>query len=86
MDNKENDDKTESVDKIEILETTEESDAALDKPRHTKKDLLELEREIVKFEEEKNQEEKVLQVKRAEISIKYLNERISKLLKYIAAL
>ena len=55
MNNELDDAENESVDKIEVLEAiddakNEESDA-LDTPRHTKKDLLELKGKMLELEE-----------------------------------
>ena len=83
MKNEQNDADAESLDKIEILETIDDAKNFESGTLDYKTQVLELKRKKLKLKEMKDQEEKVLQEKRAEISIRYLSERISKLLKVV---
>ena len=80
MNNELNDAESESVDIIEVLETIHDSES---NDLDAKYEILELERKILKFEEQKKHEERALKGKKVDLAIKQLSSRISKFLKVI---
>ena len=83
MNNEHNDAECESVDKIEVLETIYDTKNDESNAFDAKNLILELKRQKLILQEIKDQEEKLLQAKKAETSIKFFCSSISNLMEAV---